>query len=84
MGYSWALVGKTIRGENNESDKDQDLEKREEEHATITTFRVKKKSIGFFRGWDAAGPPFLQCFWAFSNVLYEYLGMVIWGHPTHE
>ena len=35
-------------------------------------------------GWDAAGPPCLQCFWAFSNVLYEYLGVVIWGHPTHE
>ena len=35
-------------------------------------------------GGTLRGPHFYSVFWAFSNVLYEYLGMVIWGHPTHE
>ena len=35
-------------------------------------------------GWDAVGPPFLQCFCVFSKVLQESLGMAIWGHPDHK
>ena len=35
-------------------------------------------------GWDAVGPPFLQCFCVFSEILHESLGMAIWGHPDHK
>ena len=40
--------------------------------------------IYIYKRWNAAGPQFLQCFWVFSDVLYDFLKMVSWGHPDHD